>query len=244
MESRASQRRTAGARLTPGVLLAWLILTLFGCEAGGDRQPHGEEPSAAVESSASEAPRYPERVVRARRLPGVASAFDDVHGQEARIGCATCHGAVSAEDAAAGMLAERIKAAKERGSPPTERVHQAIVLEHKGLHCRSCHLQEQPQQLHTVDGKRLALTDALALCSQCHGPQRRDFDHGAHGGMSGYWDLTRGPRLRNSCVNCHAPHRPAYPPVIPAAGSRDRFSLFHPAAGQLQARYTKGHESR
>lgn len=64
---------------------------------------------------------------------------------------------------------------------------------------------------------------AIELCRQCHGPQARDYDHGTHGGMTGYWDTTRGPRLRNHCTDCHDAHSPAIVPVMPAAPPRDRY---------------------
>jgi predicted CXXCH cytochrome family protein len=41
--------------------------------------------------------------------------------------------------------------------------------------------------------------------------------------MNGYWDLSKGPRERHSCLNCHDPHKPAYPKVMPAPGPKDRF---------------------
>jgi hypothetical protein len=56
----------------------------------------------------------------------------------------------------------------------------------------------------------------VALCRQCHGPQARDFDHGAHGGMKGHWDLAHGDRLRHGCTTCHDPHSPAFSPMWPA----------------------------
>lgn len=77
--------------------------------------------------------------------------------------------------------------------------------------------------LHLADGTRLELVEALSLCGQCHGLQRRDYAHGAHGGMNGYWDLHAGPRTRNHCVHCHDPHQPKYPRLLPAPPPRDRF---------------------
>jgi hypothetical protein len=65
--------------------------------------------------------------------------------------------------------------------------------------------------------------DVMKLCAQCHGPQFRDYQHGAHGGMNGYWDLSRGGRSRNNCIDCHDPHAPAYVGAIPAPRPRDRF---------------------
>jgi hypothetical protein len=40
--------------------------------------------------------------------------------------------------------------------------------------------------------------------------------------MRGYWDLTRGPRERNTCTDCHDVHAPLYPKVRPVFPPRDR----------------------
>ncbi len=44
--------------------------------------------------------------------------------------------------------------------------------------------------------------------------------------MTGYWDLTQGPRSRNHCLACHDPHAPKYQPVMPVFPPRD-FSQSH-----------------
>ncbi len=46
--------------------------------------------------------------------------------------------------------------------------------------------------LQLADGHRVEFTDVMTLCGQCHGPQMKDFNHGVHGGLNGYWDLSRG----------------------------------------------------
>jgi hypothetical protein len=43
--------------------------------------------------------------------------------------------------------------------------------------------------------------------------------------MNGHWDLTRGGRTRNTCINCHDPHAPAFPLVMPVLPPRDRVSV-------------------
>lgn len=63
----------------------------------------------------------------------------------------------------------------------------------------------------------------VSLCGQCHGPQLRDYRRAAHGGATGYWDLSRGPRTRNLCITCHDPHTPAYVGGLPVLPPRDRF---------------------
>jgi predicted CXXCH cytochrome family protein len=77
--------------------------------------------------------------------------------------------------------------------------------------------------LRLADGTALAFSESMQLCAQCHGPQYRDYQRGSHGGMTGYWDLRRGPRVRNHCQHCHDPHAPQFPKVLPVAEPRDRF---------------------
>ena len=54
-----------------------------------------------------------------------------------------------------------------------------------------------------------------------------DLERGLHGGMNGHWDLTRGGRTRNTCVNCHDPHTPKFPQVLPVLSPRDRVAVPH-----------------
>lgn len=101
--------------------------------------------------------------------------------------------------------------------------HENLAFVHGDLSCLSCHNPDDYDALRLADGTRVEYTDVMTLCSQCHGPQARDYAHGAHGGMNGYWDLTRGPRTRNNCVDCHDPHVPAFPSMRPTFKPRDRF---------------------
>jgi hypothetical protein len=39
--------------------------------------------------------------------------------------------------------------------------------------------------------------------------------------MRGYWDKTKGARMRNTCTDCHDPHAPAFPLVTPIFAPRD-----------------------
>ena len=102
--------------------------------------------------------------------------------------------------------------------PVFEKIHQI-----HGYSCLSCHNSEDYDALKLADGSRVEFTEVMTLCAQCHGPETRDYEHGAHGGMNGFWDLTRGPRTKNNCVDCHNPHSPAFLPMQPTFKPRDRF---------------------
>lgn len=137
------------------------------------------------------------------------TAITDASGAPVGVACATCH-----SPGVSTPIAE--------GEGPPERFHGAVKLQHGSLVCESCHDADRTL-LHLADGATLEFGDTMTLCSQCHGTQRRSYDHGAHGGMSGYYDLRQGPRLRNNCVDCHAPHGPKYPNFLPVFPPRDRF---------------------
>jgi len=120
------------------------------------------------------------------------------------------------------------------------RFHAGVALAHGDLTCAACHAPDDRTQLRLADDQRLAFSDVQQLCRQCHGPQYRDYTHGAHGGMRGYWDLSRGPRARNACITCHGAHQPAYPLVQPEPPPRDRF--LKPAVAQAHPSEETPHE--
>ena len=70
----------------------------------------------------------------------------------------------------------------------------------------------------TRDGREVKFQDSPQLCGSCHGPTYRDWEAGAHGRTSGYWDRSKGPFKRKQCVNCHDPHSPQFPGAKPAPG--------------------------
>jgi hypothetical protein len=166
-------------------------------------------------------------IVHPAGLGVVDSEQHDARGQRVGIACGTCHA-----DGDAGALARR------DGHPRA--VHAQLALQHGGLDCASCHRRDAPGDLVLANGEIVPMHDYMRLCAQCHGPQYRDYVHGSHGGMKGYWDLRRGPRQRNSCIACHVPHEPAYPQVIPAPGPVDRFlAPKHEAGAAYERRFTQ-----
>ena len=78
--------------------------------------------------------------------------------------------------------------------------------------------------LRLADGSMVEYSEVLTLCSQCHSKQADSFAHGAHGGMNGFWDLTRGTQMKNNCIDCHDPHAPKYPQMIVTFKPKDRFN--------------------
>jgi hypothetical protein len=174
------------------------------------------EPPRAADLDAARAPAtalHTEQVAVPSVLRGLPMFADDA-GVMTVTPCTTCHGAIDATPLP--LTAEGI------GGP-----HAGLTVRHGTLRCAACHEQGQRDRLHLADGRSISMIDAMELCAQCHGPQKRDFDHGAHGGMRGYWDRRAGPRTRNHCVSCHDPHAPRFGAFAPVEGPRDRFSSQH-----------------
>jgi uncharacterized CHY-type Zn-finger protein len=84
--------------------------------------------------------------------------------------------------------------------------------------CFNCHNETNLVLLQPRDGRELKFADSTQLCGSCHGPTYRDWEAGAHGRISGYWDRSQGPIERKDCVNCHNPHSPRFPSRKPAPG--------------------------
>lgn len=149
-------------------------------------------------------------VINRHPAPRVRSGATDHAGRPATIACSTCH-------------ALRTPDPTNRAAADLDQFHQGLQIQHGLNTCLSCHDAGNYDGLKLADGRKLAFEESITLCSQCHGPQRRDYDHGAHGGMNGYWDLQRGGRIRNTCIDCHDPHVPKYQGAIPMPHAHDRF---------------------
>jgi hypothetical protein len=110
--------------------------------------------------------------------------------------------------------------------------HTHIVLDH-GLNdrCYNCHAREDRDRLALYDGTTIGFEDVPRLCAQCHGPAWRDWQHGTHGRTSGFWDVTRGERVRLACTQCHDPHAPAFPAYAPLPGP-NTLRMGHPSTGE------------
>ncbi len=130
--------------------------------------------------------------------PGVATGLTNFHGQPAMASCRSCHATTTPN-------------IDTRTAAELDQFHQGLKYVHGNLTCLSCHNAKNYDTLRLADSRPVEFTDVMTLCSQCHGSQRRDYNRGLHGGMNGHWDLTRGGRTRNTCINCHDPHAPAFP---------------------------------
>jgi hypothetical protein len=176
-------------------------LLLLACATGFS------DPTRELGEPVAEGTPHPVTINTPSTLGVVDTPLEDVHHTPIGVACVTCHGPDPEESWA---------------SLPGEPFHTGLDLRHGAITCASCHDPEDRTRLRLADGTTLSLLDAMDLCAQCHGPQTRDYRRGSHGGMSGYWDTRRGPRLRNNCVDCHDPHAPAWTKVTPRPPPADR----------------------
>ncbi len=184
-----------------------LVLLALLCSCRDDRaRPLRPPPGPATGAVVIHAPE---------RLHSIATGEIDALGRPQRAACVSCHSL---------RRPERLPTAMTE----LDEFHQGMQFAHGPSTCASCHVIGDQDRLRKADGTTIAMVDAIELCAQCHGPQYRDYTRGSHGGMTGYWDLSRGDRTRNHCVDCHDPHAPAFQPSLPVLPPHDR--------GLMQAR--------
>lgn len=190
-------------------LLAPLIaLVLFGAAAGYQAGRWVAAPPTSADTPTP--PPYPVVIHEPQSPPGVDTGLRDIAGQPILANCTTCH-------------ATRPPNRQTRDGRQLQDFHTGLHTDHGGLSCLSCHNAQDYGTLSKADGTPITFQKQRQLCAQCHGPQHRDYVNGTHGGMTGYWDLTRGGRTRNTCTDCHDPHAPQYPTVSPVFKPKDRF---------------------
>ncbi len=156
---------------------------------------------------------YRVEIHRPASLRGIVVA-DGGGGRPVEVMCASCHELFRDDPPRLPTRADEL-----RGP------HAGMRFTHGTVPCASCHDPSRYDGLRLASGEQVPMTEAMQLCRQCHGPQARDYDHGAHGGMRGHWDLSRGGRVRNHCVDCHDPHSPQFPRFRPMPPPRDTAGL-------------------
>lgn len=186
---------------------AWLGLRLWAAEPTA-----GASPAAATPPATTPAERFATKLRPGPATPRVRTGAVDAQGAAVTVACSTCHQTTAPNP-------------QLRSAADLKQFHRGLDYRHGNLTCLSCHQSSNYDALRLADGSTVPFAETMTLCSQCHGQKRRDYDHGAHGGMQGYWDLTRGARSRNTCVHCHDPHAPAQPLVQPVLPPRDRLSV-------------------
>jgi hypothetical protein len=174
------------------------------------RPASASRPDSGPPHRSAEHSLHPVVINRPIGPPRIATNQVDSLQRPVTLSCASCH-------------ANRESNIETSKGSDLKEFHQSLSFQHGNLKCVSCHQPSDYNSLRLADGQSLSFTEVQSLCAQCHTPQARDYEHGAHGGMTGYWDLTRGGRQRKGCIDCHDPHAPAFPSMVPTFKSRDRF---------------------
>ena len=217
-----SRRASINAMLTMALCIVAAASVYFAANAGSNGKPmqpsiNSPQPSKSPgQQAVLEANGVPQTVTSAITIrkptgpPSVLTELKDAHGNAVTVSCSTCH-------------ATRTPNFANKTVADLDEFHGTLSLAHGKISCLSCHNAEDYDSLKLADGSRIEFTDVMTLCAQCHGNQMRDYEHNAHGGMNGYWDLTKGPRTKNNCVDCHNPHSPQFPKMRPTFKPQDRF---------------------
>ena len=162
----------------------------------------GAQPTARTAASA---PVFAVEIIAPTGQPRVRTALVDGMGKAVTLPCSSCH-----------SIKEPNRATRD--GDKLVHFHQGLETAHGELTCLSCHDGRDYDRLHLADSTPVPFTQVMVLCRQCHGPQVRDYEHGSHGGMTGYWDRSRGKRVRNGCTVCHDPHAPTVPSDVAGTG--------------------------
>lgn len=160
------------------------------------------------------APRYQSPVVSPTRVPASVTDTTPVRQPPPRavytIGrftfeCSECHRTEPGPRVAGDMVTK----------------HMDLSLVHgMNTRCLNCHHPTNREVFADYFGAEIPWDQPERLCSKCHGPVYRDWQHGSHGRTNGYWDVTQGPSVRLKCIQCHDPHYPSFQPLASAPAPR------------------------
>lgn len=196
--------------------LAWIALVVFAtlCSLAvvWAQKNLGPAESTPVMTSQPKPEKHPMTIKPGPPTPRLDTGLKDAQGHAITAACSTCHSTTTPNTT-------------RNTAHDLFQAHRGLSYAHGQLTCLSCHNAKDYDTLHLADGRSVAFPDVMTLCAQCHGTAMRDYLHGSHGGMNGHWDLSKGPRVRNNCVNCHDPHHPEFPLVRPVLPPRDRISV-------------------
>ncbi len=97
--------------------------------------------------------------------------------------------------------------------------HDDVKLSHGiNTRCLNCHHPVNREAFVDDFGDEIPWQQPQRLCAKCHGPVYRDWQHGSHGRINGYWDTSRRAQIRLKCIECHDPHHPPFQPLASAPG--------------------------
>jgi hypothetical protein len=185
--------------ITFGVLIA---LFLFSCKNKDSHEYHNIMEKIEAESEHYEAPEisseeYNRDIKTVKIREGrLEFLIPERKSQIASYNCTECH----------SEPLEKLK----QDQYGKKAAHWDVKLVHAGreiMNCTSCHDENNMDDLRSLTNRKIDLNYSYKLCSQCHQKEFKDWKGGAHGKQLGGW---ANPRVSNTCVNCHDPHKPNF----------------------------------
>jgi len=192
-----------------GILLFWLGFSIF--HSAGQHDVAADPYANAQPYVPSGPGLHPVLINAPDGPPALQVGIHPQTGAPITASCTTCH-------------STRTPNPDNATTQDLDQFHIGLKVAHGAgaLSCLSCHNPDNYETLRAANGSAITYTQSITLCAQCHSAQHEDYQHGAHGGMNGYWDLSKGARTRNTCIDCHDPHAPAYPQMRPTFKPIDR----------------------
>ncbi len=117
--------------------------------------------------------------------------------------CNECHRVFGTEGSKKNRIAEHVDLKLNHGSNDN---------------CMNCHHKENRNAYVTNDGHEIPSNRPEILCSKCHGMVYRDWMVGAHGRIAVSWNSNRKGWHLLVCTECHNPHDPGFPQLVPMSG--------------------------
>ena len=182
-----------GLFVASSFLVVTIVLLLVGSSAESALPDLGGTPAFDRAALSTTSPRTP-----LSHPPRI-----DLNGFER--GCEDCHALFESGERAHGARSDSDKVQ-----------HKDIVLSHgTNDRCLGCHHGEDRDHLSLLDGTPIRFDEAERLCRECHGLVGRDWEAGTHGRTHGSWVTGSPEQHRLTCTECHDPHAPAFPAVVP-----------------------------
>ncbi len=88
--------------------------------------------------------------------------------------------------------------------------HLDVELSHAhpiSMNCMTCHNMDRPDELTSLTKASISFDHSYQQCGQCHSSQLKDWEGGSHSKRLRGW---LPPRVSQTCVGCHNPHKPAF----------------------------------
>ncbi len=111
--------------------------------------------------------------------------------------------------------------------------HRGMPFNHGlNIRCFNCHNIADLETYVDHDGSQIPADMPVLLCRKCHGPTYRDWVAGTHGRLNGSWDPPNSLYRKLECNQCHNPHEPHFPLLIPMPAPEPAVAQQHDKEGR------------